>query len=84
MTASGGGLSGGESKAEETFCRRGRREEREDVLSSRLGSWRQISVLLSFLGGGSGSRTHLPELGPACCSGLGIVKQIAWWGPGPR
>lgn len=62
-----GRLLGGESKAE-AFSRRGRREERKDVLSSRLGSWRQeISVLLSFLGGGSGSWTHLPEVGPSCC-----------------
>lgn len=62
-----GRLQGRESKAE-AFSRRGRREERKDVLSSRLGSWRQeISVLLSFLGGGSGSWTHLPEVGPSCC-----------------
>lgn len=62
-----GRLQGGESKAE-AFSRRGKREERKEVLSSRLGSWRQeISVLLSFLGGGSGSWTHLPEVGPSCC-----------------
>lgn len=66
MTASVGRLWGGESKAE-VFSKRGRREEKEDALNSRLGSQRQITVLLSFLGGGSGSWTHLPEVVPSCC-----------------
>lgn len=83
MTASVSRLQGGKSKAE-AFSRRGRREERKDVLSSRLGSWRlEISVLLSFLGGGQGPGPTFRRLAPPAACSLGIVKQIAWWGPGP-